>query len=494
MFNSPLLDVTIGLVFIFLLYSLLATSINELIATLFGLRARVLKRAIITGMLSDTTKDVLVLKLKNIFRSHIINSYQTVVLQITGLFHKPKSVEKKQKIGDKFYDHPLIKNYGSGQIFSLPSYIPANNFSTVLIDVLKDDFISKLDKIASYKVANSSTTESEENIIHNLKNSTEVIKIKELLDYYQCHYYSGNGTNPRSANSDKDDDERLIDRDTVQVLQMFLNNSAYHIEKFTEKLENGYDDFMKRVTGWYKRNSQFYLFFIGIFIAVIFNVDTIEIANKLSSDKDAREKLVQLAIQEADRYKDDPRVKHLTDPNMRTNESIGARDSANADSIFQLYQNKIDSVKTILNRDIRNANSIIAVGWDDYGKKRNSANLWSDFMKTKDSAYQKLYNNSKLRTRVVDSIYNKRWIKYKVGYVLKETTRGRKFLGLLLTAFAISLGSPFWFDLLNKLVKLRGAGKKDETNISAETSKSQTSQVPVIINVNTAKPGEEAVG
>jgi hypothetical protein len=35
-----------------------------------------------------------------------------------------------------------------------------------------------------------------------------------------------------------------------------------------------------------------------------------------------------------------------------------------------------------------------------------------------------------------------------------------KIFGLLVTAFAISLGAPFWFDLLNKIINLRGAGKK----------------------------------
>jgi hypothetical protein len=34
-----------------------------------------------------------------------------------------------------------------------------------------------------------------------------------------------------------------------------------------------------------------------------------------------------------------------------------------------------------------------------------------------------------------------------------------KIVGLLLTAIAVSLGAPFWFDLLNKLVSLRAAGK-----------------------------------
>ena len=33
-----------------------------------------------------------------------------------------------------------------------------------------------------------------------------------------------------------------------------------------------------------------------------------------------------------------------------------------------------------------------------------------------------------------------------------------KMLGLLVTAFALSLGAPFWFDLLGKVSNLRGAG------------------------------------
>ena len=35
-----------------------------------------------------------------------------------------------------------------------------------------------------------------------------------------------------------------------------------------------------------------------------------------------------------------------------------------------------------------------------------------------------------------------------------------KIFGLLLTALAVSLGAPFWFDVLNKLVNLRSAGNK----------------------------------
>lgn len=36
------------------------------------------------------------------------------------------------------------------------------------------------------------------------------------------------------------------------------------------------------------------------------------------------------------------------------------------------------------------------------------------------------------------------------------------FLGWLITAFAVSLGAPFWFDLLNKFVNVRASGKAPE--------------------------------
>ena len=37
-----------------------------------------------------------------------------------------------------------------------------------------------------------------------------------------------------------------------------------------------------------------------------------------------------------------------------------------------------------------------------------------------------------------------------------------KIFGLFLTAFAASLGAPFWFDVLNKFMSVRGAGKAPE--------------------------------
>jgi hypothetical protein len=53
----------------------------------------------------------------------------------------------------------------------------------------------------------------------------------------------------------------------------------------------------------------------------------------------------------------------------------------------------------------------------------------------------------------------------KIGEINNVLSLDRKskqknaFLGWLLTAFAISLGAPFWFDILNKLMQLRSSLK-----------------------------------
>lgn len=46
-------------------------------------------------------------------------------------------------------------------------------------------------------------------------------------------------------------------------------------------------------------------------------------------------------------------------------------------------------------------------------------------------------------------------------------------LGCLITAIALSLGAPFWFDIMNKIVKLRGSGVQEKAGKKIETSDSK---------------------
>jgi hypothetical protein len=522
MFNSPILDVTIGLVF--LLYSLLATSIKEAIATALGLRGKMLRKGIVESMLSDTPS-------YGRWTSIAVGIWNTI--RETFFVIIGKRLTGKEKIGDRFYNHPLIKNYGASRLFPLPSYIPAANFSTVLIDLLQKDFSEKITEIAEWKRQASGSAPDSNQVIEELMHSSELIKIRTLLSYYSWLYQSGR---PLQG--------VIIDKDTCDILLMHLQKSAYDMQLFTSKLETWFNESMDRVSGWYKRQVQVILFIIGIVIAVLFNVDTIEIAGKLSTDKDARDKIVELAEKAADRYKDDPRLK-----------TPGTSD-ATKDTIMKNYQFYMTQARNTIDSGIQNSNEILAVGWGNYGRNDSAFlktlydKIWIGFFYTADSGKimdsvrrlaVKLYKqrladiaeqdsvktiaskrelakqksvtkkeNNLLGVQKQDVIkpdsekllneafYNYQFTNYpvhvKTAYVWYSIkTQKKKWLGFLITAFAICLGAPFWFDLLNKLIRLRSAGKQESNAAGAEKNSDQAAQ-PVTVNVNTQNPGEEAVG
>ena len=93
MLDSPIVDVAMGLVFFHVTLSLVCSSIQEIIASLLGLRSRNLKKGI---------------------RNLIGNEY-----------------------AEAMYDHPLIK--GLRKPKKLPSYIKPEIFSTALIDMISRD-------------------------------------------------------------------------------------------------------------------------------------------------------------------------------------------------------------------------------------------------------------------------------------------------------------------------------------------------------------------
>jgi hypothetical protein len=424
MFNSPVLDVTIGLVLIFLLYSLLVTTINEGIATALALRARMLRNAIRDHMLSNASDDTRWMSIWKGVRE-IFNELLVIVI---GQQKKPQ-----QKIGDHFFDHPLMKNYSATRVFPLPSYIPSKNFSTIIIDLLRKDFDQKLPQIIQYKLERPDNRDSEKIVTENLSLSTDLVKVKELLDYYGRQYEVTKTPPPDSA----------LDEETWRIFQLHLQESGYQWERFIVHLETWFDDTMKRVSGWYKRQTQFILFLLALLVAAVLNVDSIQIANRLSIDKEARAKLTALAIQSIDTYKDDPRVKKST---VKTDTS-DLYSSADQQQAFIEYKRKLDSLVQQSRAEVEDADNLLAMGWKHNAAEHKSITIY-------------------------------------------EGTR--KCLGFLITALAICLGAPFWFDLLNKLIRFRGTGAKEGEDISPIPKSAKAVAVaPVIIN---SKSGEEAVG
>lgn len=297
------LDVVIGLVFIYTLYSLLTTTVTELFSSLFRMRPHYLKKGI-KRMLDD-------------------GSGNTV-------------------FSDVFFEQPLIK-YLASRDGRKPSYMAARNFSKNLMEVLK----SEGGKALGAKAASA----------------TELERIKAILH---------------------DPKHKLGGSETVGFIRSLLDDAQNDLEKFKIYLEQWYDDTMERVSTWYKREMQFITFITGLLIAGIFNVDTIQIVNKLSNDPEARAQFVAMA-QELAKDKEARRI------------AYSEYDSTKVDSVF------VADFKAMRARATE-ANAVLSIERD-----------WSN--------------------------------------------PGSYIFGWLLTALALSLGSPFWFDLLNKLVKLRTAAQ-----------------------------------
>ncbi len=386
MFNNVVLDVVIGLVFIFLLYSLLASIVHEIIATNLAFRAKILEKAI-ARMLDDGPAD----------RNPVVDRLSGY-LQLLG---RTKYLEDK-KFAASFYGHPLVKYLAEDKWHSKPSYLESGNFSKVVIDLL-----------------------------HGLEtdlHGTNILKIKESLAAGQLRladFASAPIDTEGTANNVLQD----INPQTQRFLQSLLSDAQGDINKFRSSLEKWFDNTMERASGWYKKYTQVGLLITGFVIAVAFNVDTIAIVNKLSADPKMREKLVQQASSYVKQHKTEMgNVGGKTDLEL----------SQKRDSLIQ----KADS---LLDNEIKSANQSIGLGWaKGFGNIECVQQGW-----------------------------------------------GVAILGWLITALALSLGAPFWFDLLSKLVKIRGAGGKSDSGVSQGTT---NVSVQPAITVNTNNTGEEAVG
>jgi hypothetical protein len=73
-----------------------------------------------------------------------------------------------------------------------------------------------------------------------------------------------------------------------QVAKSLMVGTERTVDDLRGKLEQWYDDSMERVSGWYRRKVQVLLLAIGLAIAVALNVDTLLLAQRLWTDQTVR--------------------------------------------------------------------------------------------------------------------------------------------------------------------------------------------------------------
>ncbi len=322
MLNSTVLDVTIGLVLIYLTLSLFCSAIKEWIARFLALRATALRQGI-NELLSDGTA--------------------------TGL-------------AAMIHDHPLIETlkpdkaplicrlFKQGDTARYPSYISSQTFALAVMDLTST--VSAAGSLGGAKAT----------LLANLRQAPATT--------------AGHDTpTPVPA-----------------VIKKVLADVNGDSDLMRQRLEQWFDDSMQRVSGWYKRRTQAWLFCIGLAVAFALNADTLTIVKQLVRDPAVREALVK----QADAV--------VAGANGRPLDSVQARIKIGVDSL---------------------ESAGVSFGWDAAcAPKHRVATFFSRQSATSSGC----------------------------------GSAGSSIVGLLLTAIALGLGAPFWFDTLNKVSNLRQAG------------------------------------
>jgi hypothetical protein len=352
MFGSTVLDVGIGIVLVYLLLSIVVTSAKEGVATLLHNRGKFLSEGI-EKLLNGQSPD----------------AGNWLLRALTG-----PGWSGNTGLAAMFFRHPLILPlWTDGQ---KPSYIPAETFSKVLLDLLRRGEDAPLAPVPGAPPASAAVDMSS--------------ALKQIHAGLNRHESAG------------------IRSSLVALLHAARFNptgDAAELAKLEKQIETWFDHTMDQVSSSYKRHTQLICFLIAAVFTVTLDIDTIRICRQLS-----REATLRVALTEAAKS-------HLTQglPKVPT---PGEMDI-----------NK--SLAEVANRAADLQNLGIPLGW--------SPRAWSIA-----------------------------WPPYaNAGLIVS------KLLGLMMTALAATLGAPFWFDMLNRFMSIRGVGKAPN-----EESKSPKKEEP----------------
>ena len=376
--------------------------------------------------------------------------------------------------GELFYRHPSIDKIRRNHN-RLPAYIASEQFADVVIELMAKEG-------ADYERNGEIVTET--------KASSE----KSTFEKYQA-----------GVNSLKYSDLRIL-------LNSFIG-TAIEADKTLEKLKSNiaswYDNYMERVTGWYKHAISKETKIVAIALVLIFNVDTIKIYRALKKDTPLREQVVKSAIQISTEFDTDSLE-------ADTFEQAALRDEAYYDQKLKKAFSLVDSLSDAgIPLGWLTPDEIVEIKTNTMKQKCEAKSKKTKMQHNTEIAKKKLQLDEDLllcledggcQVNKSDQSWNITYIKdscncfriYRLGLkkVKQEEKQFKKevaekaascvkcnlecvesnwwdtinaqidwwsILGWLISALAIAQGASFWFDNLLKLVNIRQAGIKPKT-------------------------------
>ena len=361
---STLLDIAISLVFVFLTLSLFVSGIVEFINALIDKRSQLLQFA-----LQQLLSGPIFLK----FWNHHLTNVKTQ--KIAG-FWKPIS------------------------------YLSADSFSTVLIDLLVNG------QPAPPPPANTPNSQ------------LTLMRIRNTM-----------ATNPAFS--------------TLGPLIEPMLEKADTLADFKKALERWYDGYMEQVSGWFKRYAQGVVWVVAILVTLFFNIDTIKIAKRVASDKTLRANLVAQAEQTAHAGLKGGLFTPVSTSAQPDSVTVGFPDSNKAMSPIRTV-NDPAFLSYLNGRNVTLANSLTT----------GSGLTGLDSLQIQDIYVQYLQENLESLGLPIGWTFPPQATLGQILSRIGGTIWSWSFFGWVLTAAALSFGAPFWFDLLLKLVNIRNVARR----------------------------------
>ncbi|HYW73264.1 MAG TPA: hypothetical protein VE961_19745 [Pyrinomonadaceae bacterium] len=394
MFGSSIIDIAIGMVFVYLLLSLICSAGNEIFERLMKNRAQDLENGI-------------------------------------------KEMLKNPDLVKQLYEHPLVNslffdNYASGAK-NLPSYIPSRNFAMALMDLIGP---------GAAKAATAAESASAEAAMAELRAALKA-----------------NTTLP----------------DGVKKALTTFADASPTPAKVRENIENWFDSSMDRVSGFYKRRSQKIILILGLLVTIALNVDSIVIMRVLSTDRTMRDSLVAAAGEYAKSNPTPPvnpaaNTSSSTSPGGASSES---KPAANSNSNQTAANNTNGSAAKNANSSPRastaNANAA------NVNAPPASPSPGAPIVSVKPIPMAAGSTCNTPECRVKENLNQIEQLGLPIGWnrQIRNPPDPRsiyvpwgqwlmRVIGWLITALALSLGAPFWFDVLNKFMVVRSTVKPKE--------------------------------
>lgn len=381
---NTILEVAIGLFFVFLLFSLLVSAFNEAV---FGHLSRLRSR-----VLEDGLHELLSKKAKGF----------SVWAWIRRGFKPPAIDNSALLFSEELIKHPLIQGLTVGSQ-RCPTYIPGETFVDAAIGTLLKLGAGPAGPTASPPLGNATMDE-----------------LREAIN-------------------------QLADDHARKVFSSLLAGVA-ELDEARNRIETWFNNSMERVSGAYKRYSQFWLYVWATMVVVWLNVDTVQITQRLLSDAQFRSTLASGALH------------FISQPGISNSIALTGSDASSpVGSTNQPSTNAAGSTTLSTTQLLQEAGSLnLPLGWGTCGNTATNSiigHIITMLPILEQATTEGAYTNS------AASLFAGGLLAAPPPCPDTPQAWRLKLLGLLITIAAIGQGAPFWFDLLNRVANLRAAGR-----------------------------------